>query len=241
MVRAFKMESQSISPEGDAGSLEWSLKVVEQINGPSNTSHLMSAVFSDKLLQNEPSVALLDRTGTRLHMARRDPMGVWRVSESSELPVSDALGLEWLTGGGERAQNLLCQGKTGAIVKTFGGKLFQLKLLDSERSEAKEARLQSLIPVDFNGDGLVEIFCLETSEHSIECLRFESDRSLTKINQWSVFEKRSYRNQGAAFPEPKEVIVADFTGDGLLDLCLIVHDRIILYPQQVWSGTASGK
>ncbi|MBT5925494.1 MAG: VCBS repeat-containing protein [Verrucomicrobia bacterium] len=240
MARGFKMKSDLASNVSDnAKDREWSLKVIEQINGPSNTSHLASAVVGENVFQNDPGVVLFDRTGTRLHIAHRDSMGVWRVRKSQGIPVSDVIGLQWLMGGNKGVPMLLCHGKSEAVVKTFGGKVTQLKQLDAQNSQAKEARLHSLIPVDLNDDGFIEVFSLETTEHSIECFQLESDRSLIKLNQWSVFEKRSYRNQGAAFPEPKEGIVADFTGDGLLDLCLIVHDRVILYPQRAWAGTES--
>jgi hypothetical protein len=32
--------------------------------------------------------------------------------------------------------------------------------------------------------------------------------------------------------EPREALVADVTGDGLNDLLVLVHDRILLYPQE---------
>ena len=31
--------------------------------------------------------------------------------------------------------------------------------------------------------------------------------------------------------EPREAIVADVTGDGKKDLLLLVHDRVLIYPQ----------
>jgi hypothetical protein len=239
MVRAFSMESRAHSTGTDTPKTDWSLRVVEQINGPSNTSNLQSAVVVKGDSIAETSVALYDLSGSRLHFARQDATGVWRVSESQEIPVSEFSGLQQL--GNERGQEvmLLCLGKSEAVVNLIGGKSPVLNPLGKKRSEAKEARLQSLLSADFNRDGLFEIFALETSEHTIECLQLEADRSISLLNQWSVFEKRSYRNQGAAFAEPKEGIVADFTGDGLLDLSLIVHDRIILYPQRSWNGTTS--
>ena len=127
------------------------------------------------------------------------------------------------------------------LLNTIGGQSPVLKPIGEQRSMAREARLQSLLTGDFDQDGTPELFALETSEHRVECFQLEPDQSFASLNQWSVFEKRSYRNQGAAFPEPKEGVIADFTGDGLLDLCLIVHDRVILYPQRAWTGTKSAK
>ena len=32
--------------------------------------------------------------------------------------------------------------------------------------------------------------------------------------------------------EPREVVVGDVTGDGLSDVVLLVHDRVLVYPQE---------
>jgi hypothetical protein len=33
-------------------------------------------------------------------------------------------------------------------------------------------------------------------------------------------------------PEPREAAVADITGDGKNDLIVLVHDRVLVYPQE---------
>ena len=186
-------------------------------------------------------MALFDVSGSRLHVAEQDSKGVWRVIDGQDMAVNELVRLQQLENEGSQEILLLCEGKDGATVNTMGGQAPLLKAMGKQRSMAREARLQSLLSADFDQDGMPEVFALETSEHRVECFQLEPDQSFSILNQWSVFEKRSYRNQGAAFPEPKEGIVADFTGDGLLDLCLIVHDRVILYPQYSWTGTKSAK
>jgi hypothetical protein len=50
---------------------------------------------------------------------------------------------------------------------------------------------------------------------------------------FKVFETDAHfagRSGGAL--EPREAIVADVTGDGRRDLVLLVHDRVLVYPQQ---------
>ena len=48
-----------------------------------------------------------------------------------------------------------------------------------------------------------------------------------------VFETDAHHQgrKGEAL-EPREVVVADVTGDGKKDLLLLVHDRVLIYPQQ---------
>jgi hypothetical protein len=52
--------------------------------------------------------------------------------------------------------------------------------------------------------------------------------------RFRIFEQKSYRNAKARSKvsvEPRELTVADVTGDGRNDLVTVIHDRIIIYPQ----------
>jgi hypothetical protein len=47
-----------------------------------------------------------------------------------------------------------------------------------------------------------------------------------------VFEQHTFRGRDNALPEPREAAVADVTGDKKNDLIVLVHDRILVYPQE---------
>jgi hypothetical protein len=48
-----------------------------------------------------------------------------------------------------------------------------------------------------------------------------------------VFEQNlHYQGRTGSNVEPREVVIADLTGDGKLDFALLVHDRILFYPQE---------
>ncbi len=55
---------------------------------------------------------------------------------------------------------------------------------------------------------------------------------LVPANRWQVFEERTFRSRRSDMPEPREAIISDVTGDGKNDLIILVHDRILVYPQQ---------
>ena len=61
---------------------------------------------------------------------------------------------------------------------------------------------------------------------------FDSQHKLVPANRWQVFEERTFRGRRGEMPEPREAVVADFTGDGKSDLVVLVHDRILLYAQE---------
>jgi len=47
-----------------------------------------------------------------------------------------------------------------------------------------------------------------------------------------VFEDRTFRARHTDMAEPREALVTDVTGDGKNDLVVLVHDRILVYPQE---------
>ena len=61
---------------------------------------------------------------------------------------------------------------------------------------------------------------------------FDGRGKLVPMNRWQVFEERSFRGRRGDQLEPREALIADVTGDGKNDLVLIVHDRILVYPQE---------
>ena len=61
--------------------------------------------------------------------------------------------------------------------------------------------------------------------------RFDSNHKLVPGERWQVFETHTFRGVNAV-PEPREALVTDVTGDKKNDLIVLVHDRILVYPQE---------
>jgi hypothetical protein len=61
---------------------------------------------------------------------------------------------------------------------------------------------------------------------------FNKQHKLIPGNRWQVFEQHTFRGMANALPEPRECAVADVTGDKKNDLIVLVHDRILVYPQE---------
>ena len=51
------------------------------------------------------------------------------------------------------------------------------------------------------------------------------------MNSWRAGAPENSKKMSKASVEPRELEVADVTGDGKNDLVTIIHDRIIIYPQ----------
>ena len=115
------------------------------------------------------------------------------------------------------------------VVATFGA-FFLAQRLKHEPSAVKGfSRVAIISP---NGDGRKELIFLETAKSYIDIVSFEAPHKLVPADRWQVFEERTFRSRRNDLSEPREAIVADVTDDGKNDLIVVVHDRIIVYPQE---------
>ncbi|MDF3128498.1 VCBS repeat-containing protein [Kiritimatiellaeota bacterium B1221] len=85
---------------------------------------------------------------------------------------------------------------------------------------------------DMNGDGQANLLLLEKTQfHMFEILAQEGQEWKSMIH-FPVFETApgSQRKSGGE-SEPRETMIADINGDGLDDIVMLVHDRLLLYLQ----------
>ncbi len=62
-------------------------------------------------------------------------------------------------------------------------------------------------------------------------LTFSAARKVQPATEFKVFETRLFSRGESREMEPSQAIIADLTGDKKDDLLLVVHDRVIVYPQ----------
>ncbi len=83
---------------------------------------------------------------------------------------------------------------------------------------------------DVNGDKNADVAISETVDHQLLFAAIRKD-SLEYAIRFTIFETRIFEVERGG-REPREVVVADCTGDGKPDVAIIVHDRVIVYPQE---------
>ncbi len=228
-VRAVKLDKTTRSSE--KGSTGWTLKVKEQINGAASNSRITGAGALASNESETPYLFLLDSQKNALTLCEQNEAGVWKVSRTIELPVSQFSKLEPVKIGSSKGKTMTLLGAESVAWMHFQGKLWQYKTLDGYETPIQDARLRDVISGDLNDDGQRELVFLETKQHHIDIVRLGDGHQLLPGNRWQVFEKRSFRNRGRKRPEPREAVIADFTNDAKDDLVIIVHDRVLLYPQ----------
>jgi hypothetical protein len=209
----------------------WSFRVKEQINGASASSRIVGA---GGLHDGEGRVAglfLLDAERKLLTFCQRDGAGVWQVVRNVAIPVAEFAGLQVLALGGKRENAVAFMGTSGVAWLPLFGQVWRFVELDDYETPIRDGFLHDVVSGDLNNDGRKDLVFLETAKNYLDIVMFEPPHRLVPANRWQVFEERTFRNRMPGVAEPREALIADFTGDQRTDLVVLVHDRILLYPQ----------
>jgi hypothetical protein len=210
----------------------WSLFVKEQINGASSDSRITGAAALRNGTNAIVSLFLLDSERKALTLCERDPAGVWQVVRNLPLPVSDFSSLCGIVLGSSTPNSLALTGANAIATMAMSGKVWQLTELDSYETPIKDGHLSDMVAGDLNNDGRKDLVFLETAKNYLDLVTFEPPHKLVPANRWQVFEERTFRSRRNDSLEPREAVIADVTGDKKNDLIVLVHDRILVYPQE---------
>ena len=210
----------------------WVFQVKEQVNGAASNSRLIGATAVPRGTNSIPSLFLLDAERKALTLCDRDAAGVWQVVRNIPLPVSDFTSLQSVAFGGGKANSVAFLGVNAIAWMPLMGDVWDFTSLDSYETSIKDGYLNDMTSGDLNNDGRKELVFMETGKNNIDLVLFDKNHKLVPGDRWQVFEQKTFRGRGGENTEPRESLVADVTGDGKNDLIIVVHDRILVYPQE---------
>jgi hypothetical protein len=220
----------------------WS--IIDQYNAK-GTENKISAVaafdIDGKGSQGRPAILLLDGQKGQLQILKAGADNTYRFEKELNVGTWDTAAKHLkmlfapLTGNKVKSILLFDDDKFALITPPDGGQTPQhLEQLFSYETKIKDGMYGNLTAGDINGDGRVDIIMVDYNRDHIEILALDSDTKPIPAMRFKVFEQKSYRDskeQARLSIEPRELKVADVTGDGKNDLVTVIHDRIIIYPQ----------
>jgi hypothetical protein len=215
--------------EGENG---WGFHVKDQINGAGSNSRIVAAAGLKQPDAGHLTLFLLDAERKSLTVCERDDSGVWQVVRNILLPVSEFSEMRGVGLGSSAHNSIVFLGLNAAAWMSLEGETWRFVEIDGYETPIEDGRLMDVVSGDLNRSGRKDLVFLETARHYVDLVAFEPDGSLSPAARWQVFEERSFRGRTGDQMEPREALVADVTGDGLNDLLVLVHDRILLYPQE---------
>ena len=230
-VRAVVLEPEAKTP-GSTNQPDWVFRVRDQINGASPDSRIVGATAVRNGKSGPPGLFLLDAEHKQLTLCERDATGVWQVSRNVELPVADFDRLQSVAVGGTNAPSVAFLGQNAVAWLPLAGSVWELTALDGYDTPIKDGYLNDVVAGDLNHTGRKDLVFLETAKNYLDLVVFDAHHKLVPANRWQVFEQHTFRGAANALPEPREAVVADVTGDKKNDLIVLVHNRILVYPQE---------
>jgi hypothetical protein len=230
-IRAVVLQPESGKATNDAKPV-WTVHVKDQINGASSSSRIAGAAPLRNGSNAVASLFLLDSEQKALTLCERDGAGVWQVVRNLPLPVTDFSRLQPIGLGDTQANSLAFLGLNAVGTMALRGEVWELAELDGYETPIPEGRLADVISGDLNHGGRKDLVFLETARNYLDLVSFVPPHKLVAGNRWQVFEERTFRSRRNDDMEPREALVADVTGSGKNDLIVLVHDRILVYPQE---------
>lgn len=218
---------------------QWRVK--DQFNSGRTSAQIQAAASLDADGDGQREIVLVDRTSKTLRFLDPDD-GVYKAGPTLPIGTLDFRGLHVADLDGDGKQDLLLAGADKFGVVLMGGQGRQLEGVASYAPTRPDARLSDLIAGDLNGDGRMDLVLSDTVEHFIELHGFRPPTTIEPGLAFRVFEQKSF-NRIDDLIEPRELGLGDVDGDGLVDLVLIAHDRVLIYRQdagQPLEGAASG-
>jgi hypothetical protein len=229
-VRAVVMVPEKSSP-ADSPQSGWTFKVKEQINGSSPDSRIIGATAFRCSTNRNLTIFLLDAEHKALTCCERDETGGWQPVRNLQLPLNEFSKLDPLALGAPVPNSVAFTGANTVAWMEFQGARWEITSLAGYETNLKGGHLTDVVTGDLNRDGLKDLIFLDMIKNYIDIVKYTPPGKLESQLRWQVFETRSYRSQRPAAGEPREAIVADFTGDGKNDIAVLVNDRVLLYPQ----------
>jgi hypothetical protein len=226
-VRAVVLEPQART-DGST-NVEWGFRVKDQINGSASDSRIVSVAAVPNGKSAVPSLFLLDAEHKQLTLSERDTNGVWQVVKNIDLPVTGLANLKSVKLGGPA---VAFTGQNSVAWLALQGDVWGLTKLDEYDTPIRDGYLNDVIAGDLDGSGRKQLVFMETAKNHLDLVYFSKNRKLVPGDRWQVFEQHTFRGSQNGMPEPRECAVADVTGDKKNDLIVLVHDRILVYPQE---------
>jgi hypothetical protein len=137
--------------------------------------------------------------------------------------------------GDASAQKLLLLGQQSFEVVPLTGATRALQRLVSFTTELKDTTPLDLLPARFTGGTADDLLLLDNKKSRVaEFFKSTSPegKDWQSFMYFRIFQSDPhYRGKTGFEYEPHDYAALDINGDGKADLCLLAHDRLLLYVQ----------
>ncbi len=215
-----------------------SWNVIDQYNAKSTENNISAVAAFDIDGKGKPAILLMDGQKGQLQILKAGDdktyryekqinVGKWNKTTHLKMLYSS------LTGNGTNNILLFDSTKFALLTVPKGKGAAGLEQQFSYETKIKDGLYGNLTVGDINSDTAAEIIMVEYKRSHIEILALDEKVRPVPAMRFKIFEQKGYRDKrrGKVSVEPRELTIADVTNDGKADLLTVIHDRVIIYPQ----------
>ncbi len=178
------------------------------------------------------TIVLYDRKAEQFQLLRPDPNGLYHIVDTTPAGKIDVTGVEVLPATNEA----FIFGRDRFWWLPLGQRDLSAVTLSTHTTDLPNINYADVIAGDLDNDGQPEVVCVDPVKNLLEILRRAPDGvRWDSVMHFKVFEvDQHYQGRRGVPLEPRETVIANLTADpkGKKSLLLLVHDRILIYPQQ---------
>lgn len=205
-------------------------RIVDQFSDQESSAKIAGAATINLDGQPGNEIVLVDQGVKKLRVLRKEDMSYkpWREVDIGPFPFRGSYVAD-LNADGLEDLLLFGGGKFGVLyANQTDPKLNELATFETN---IEDSFLADVVAGDLNHDGRIDLALTETESHHIEILDYSKDLGLRHALAFKLFESKGISEREQSQTEPRESLITDVTGDGLDDLVLLSHDRVLVYPQ----------
>ncbi|MGD9856326.1 MAG: FG-GAP repeat domain-containing protein [Planctomycetaceae bacterium] len=204
-------------------------QVLDQYNPVESGAKIAGVAALDLDGQPGNELVLIDTGVNKLRVLRKEGQ-LYQPWEQVDIGTFPYVAAHVADLNNDQRDDLLVFGAQRFLTVYAGQRPPVLKDVMTFESKLRDALFADLVAGDLNGDGHPDVAMFDIAKQNVEIVTRRGESLVHAIN-FKVFEEKNFGRRSSEGAQPREAVIADVTGDGRSDLILLVHDRVLVYPQ----------
>lgn len=198
-------------------------RVIKQFNADDPESNLVAvAPLNGRLVAADKSndrLLIFEPSGDDAHWAQSETL---RIRGFTPGPLATGQFNEDVPG-------IITVGEDGFAIIPLGGQRRVLQEVGSWRSSLEGHIPHELAIGDINSDGYGDMVALDAGEQMMELFTFGQHGEMLHASGFQIYESQLFHSGEGREYQPRQIAIADVTGDGKHDIIMLIHDRVVVY------------